>query len=62
MLTALDALDRHSFERVDASNSLDTLYTKIFPVTSSPKDSPGGQEEGRAQYVIIIINFRFVVL
>ncbi|KAL6442397.1 hypothetical protein ACFW04_002558 [Cataglyphis niger] len=37
VLAALDALDRHSFDRMDASNSLDTLYAKIF--TSPPKDS-----------------------
>ncbi|XP_014240194.1 mediator of RNA polymerase II transcription subunit 12 isoform X2 [Cimex lectularius] len=31
VLTALDALDRHSFHKVDTNNSLDTLYQKIFP-------------------------------
>lgn len=52
VLNALDALDRHSFERVDASNSLDTLYTKIFPAAyPSPKESPTNQEETRVQYV-----------
>lgn len=30
ILNALDALDRHSFERIDQNNSLDTLYNKIF--------------------------------
>lgn len=30
VLAALDALDRHSFDRMDQSNSLDTLYAKIF--------------------------------
>jgi hypothetical protein len=39
VLTALDALDRHSFDRMDATNSLDTLYAKIF----SP---PGTKESG----------------
>ncbi|KAJ8669737.1 hypothetical protein QAD02_000996 [Eretmocerus hayati] len=36
VLAALDALDRHSFDRMDSSNSLDTLYAKIFtnPSTS----------------------------
>lgn len=52
VLNALDALDRHSFERVDASNSLDTLYTKIFPAAyPNPKESPTNQEETRVQYV-----------
>lgn len=51
VLTALDALDRHSFERVDAGNSLDTLYTKIFPMPCNNKDNPTNQEDGRVQYV-----------
>ena len=37
VLTALDALDRQSFDRTDATNSLDTLYAKIF--------SPPGTKE-----------------
>lgn len=54
VLNALDALDRHSFERVDANNSLDTLYTKIFPAAyPNPKESPTNQEETRVQYVCI---------
>lgn len=56
VLNALDALDRHSFERIDANNSLDTLYAKIFPApntapTTSSKESPSTQEETRVQYV-----------
>lgn len=38
ILNALDALDRHSFERIDQNNSLDTLYNKIFSPPNS-KDS-----------------------
>ena len=30
VLGALDALDRHFFDIVDNTNSLDTLYVKIF--------------------------------
>ncbi|KAJ8916222.1 hypothetical protein NQ315_016361 [Exocentrus adspersus] len=30
VLAALDALDRHRFDKMDATNSLDTLYTKVF--------------------------------
>ncbi|XP_075535912.1 mediator of RNA polymerase II transcription subunit 12-like protein isoform X4 [Dermacentor variabilis] len=49
VLGVLDALDRHSFDRVDATNSLDTLYSKVFaksgdppqPVASAPGASPG---------------------
>ena len=33
VLAALDALDRHSFDRMDQNNSLDTLYLKIFTPT-----------------------------
>ncbi|XP_069936794.1 mediator of RNA polymerase II transcription subunit 12-like protein, partial [Cherax quadricarinatus] len=33
VLGALDALDRHCFDRVDSNNSLDTLYNKIFGST-----------------------------
>lgn len=51
VLNALDALDRHSFERVDGSNSLDTLYSKIFPVANNTKDKDNNQEEARVQYV-----------
>lgn len=29
VLAVLDALDRHRFDRMDATNSLDTLYTKV---------------------------------
>lgn len=31
ILNTLDALDRHSFERIDQNNSIDTLYNNIFP-------------------------------
>lgn len=31
VLSALDALDKHNFDKVDSSNSLDTLYSQIFP-------------------------------
>lgn len=37
VLTALDALDRHSFYKVDTNNSLDTLYASIFP---NPPEKP----------------------
>lgn len=35
VLNALDALDRHCFDRTDKTNNLDTLYNSIFP-----KDNP----------------------
>lgn len=34
-MNALDALDRHNFDRVDSSNTLDTLYAKVFPVPAN---------------------------
>ncbi|KAL1427763.1 hypothetical protein MTO96_003109 [Rhipicephalus appendiculatus] len=53
VLGVLDALDRHSFDRVDATNSLDTLYSKVFaksgdppqPAPSTPGASPGHGDE-----------------
>lgn len=39
VLTALDALDRHSFERIDSTNSLDSLYAKIFTPTVNKENS-----------------------
>lgn len=43
VLAALDALDRHSFDRMDATNSLDTLYAKIF--TAPPKETTSNERE-----------------
>ena len=42
VLATLDALDRHSFNRMDSNNSLDTLYAKIFttPTTTSLPNIP----------------------
>jgi hypothetical protein len=42
VLTALDALDRHSFDRMDATNSLDTLYAKIFSPPGTKESSLAG--------------------
>uniref|UniRef100_A0A0A9YNL5 Mediator of RNA polymerase II transcription subunit 12 n=1 Tax=Lygus hesperus TaxID=30085 RepID=A0A0A9YNL5_LYGHE len=42
VLSALDALDRHSFYKIDTNNSLSTLYTKIFP---DPPDKNNYQVE-----------------
>jgi hypothetical protein len=42
VLTALDALDRHSFDRMDATNSLDILYAKIFSPPGTKESSVGG--------------------
>lgn len=47
VLAALDALDRHRFDRVDTTNSLDTLYAKIFPAPTAPiKDPTSGSPPG----------------
>lgn len=59
VLNALDALDRHGFEHVDANNSLDTLYAKIFTppgVKDSPPNSSSSQDdarETRTEYVSV---------
>ncbi|KAK9870736.1 hypothetical protein WA026_008304 [Henosepilachna vigintioctopunctata] len=39
VLTSLDALDRHKFDRMDATNSLDTLYTKVFSDCSDQENA-----------------------
>ncbi|PNF33035.1 hypothetical protein B7P43_G16367 [Cryptotermes secundus] len=46
VLTALDALDRHSFDRMDATNSLDTLYAKIFAPPGTKESSLAGSSCG----------------
>ncbi|EEC08725.1 thyroid hormone receptor-associated protein, putative [Ixodes scapularis] len=56
VLGALDALDRHSFDRVEANNSLDTLYAKIFSradQSQAPMAAGGGAglEGGAPQLV-----------
>lgn len=51
VLQALDALDRHSFERIDSTNSLDTLYAKIFTPTvvkDNANSSPSGNQDDSA--------------
>lgn len=41
VLQVLEALDRHCFDRVDSSNNIDSLYSKIFqPVGAGSKGSP----------------------
>lgn len=51
VLAALDALDRYSFDRMDATNSLDTLYAKIF--TSPTRDATGSSPGGTAGVVVL---------
>jgi mediator of RNA polymerase II transcription subunit 12 len=48
VLTALDALDRHSFDRMDATNSLDTLYAKIFSPPGTKESSLAGTSCGNS--------------
>ncbi|GAB0086625.1 Mediator of RNA polymerase II transcription subunit 12 [Sergentomyia squamirostris] len=50
ILSTLDALDSHSFDRMDTSYSLETLYVKIFPAnstiaTSSSSNGSSGKEQ-----------------
>ncbi|KAF2359628.1 Mediator complex subunit Med12 [Trinorchestia longiramus] len=42
VLLALDALDRHAFDKVEALNSLDTLYTKIFTLSKDSQSESNG--------------------
>lgn len=56
ILTTLDALDTHCFERVDvnsvSSNNLDSLYSKVFPPFTPIKQEivKGEPKETRVQY------------
>ncbi|XP_076661232.1 mediator complex subunit kohtalo [Halictus rubicundus] len=47
VLAALDALDRHSFDRMDSTNSLDTLYAKIF---MSPLKDNANERDSKTEY------------
>ncbi|XP_055677088.1 mediator of RNA polymerase II transcription subunit 12 isoform X2 [Lutzomyia longipalpis] len=42
ILSTLDALDSHCFDRMDTNNSLETLYTKIFPPNTVTSAGPNG--------------------
>ncbi|XP_045472646.1 mediator of RNA polymerase II transcription subunit 12 isoform X2 [Harmonia axyridis] len=39
VLSALDALDRHKFDRMDSTNSLETLYAKVFNESNDQEDA-----------------------
>lgn len=72
ILNVLDALDRHSFERIDQNNSLDTLYNKIFlPPNSKDNSNPllGNMsmstenetlKDNRSEYVNIVFYIYFI--
>lgn len=56
ILTTLDALDSHAFDKVDSSNCLETLYAKIFPPINHPFNKEGGSDsknDGKNDYVSI---------
>ncbi|XP_057325001.1 mediator of RNA polymerase II transcription subunit 12 [Microplitis mediator] len=48
VLSALDALDRHKFDKIDVTNSLDTLYAKIF--TPPTKETTNERETSKTEY------------
>ncbi|CAG5095064.1 Similar to kto: Mediator of RNA polymerase II transcription subunit 12 (Drosophila melanogaster) [Cotesia congregata] len=48
VLSALDALDRHKFDKMDVNNSLDTLYVKIF--TPPVKETTNEREASKTEY------------
>ncbi|KAG8221965.1 hypothetical protein J437_LFUL007806 [Ladona fulva] len=52
VLSALDALDRHCFDRVDANNSLDTLYNKIFSPIGT-RENPGDYRPPAADEAVV---------
>lgn len=50
VLAALDALDRHSFDRMDQGNSLDTLYGKIFILTPPKEVTTTNERDTKTDY------------
>lgn len=53
VLTILEALDNHSFDRMDSSNSMETLYAKIFTPFNVVKQEPttnGESKEMKSEY------------
>lgn len=54
LLTILDTLDSYFFDRMDVNNSLDTLYSKIFPPL--PEPSKDGNLEGK-EYKLDYVSF-----
>lgn len=76
ILNVLDALDRHSFERIDQNNSLDTLYNKIFlPPNSKDNSNPllavgnismstenETSKDNRSEYVNIVFIYKYLIL
>jgi hypothetical protein len=49
----LEALDRHCFDKMDSTNSLDTLYSQIFP-TPPVKENP---VEGDSPIVLLLLRW-----
>ncbi|XP_064639525.1 mediator of RNA polymerase II transcription subunit 12-like protein isoform X2 [Lineus longissimus] len=53
VLSVLDTLDRHNFERAESNNCLDSLYNKIFHPPHS-KDSADTQHVGDNPVIILL--------
>lgn len=54
ILATLDALDSHCFDRMDTNNSLETLYSKIFPamISTTSKEHTGSEtKDVKIEYV-----------
>lgn len=51
VLAALDALDRHRFDKMDSNNSLDTLYSKIFTAPVGKTESTSSNSTPNANAV-----------
>lgn len=66
LLSILDTLDSYFFDRMDVNNSIDTLYSKIFPPL--PEPAKDGHSDGKdikfefvspLKFTIFIIIFRY---
>lgn len=58
ILTTLDALDNHCFERMDTNgnNNLEALYAKIFPIFTPIKQEPTKSGNGEVKEIRIEYN------
>lgn len=57
LLSVLDTLDSYFFDRMDVNNSIDTLYSKIFPPLPEPtKDGHSDGKDSKFEFVSLIEN------
>lgn len=60
MLAVLEALDRHSFDRVDSGNNLDVLYNKVFGPSTGCGNTPNQNGKDNIQETKDPVNFELL--